>query len=217
MHHYRKEAVKPKDGNYKLFGIPLIAPEAALSHRNAMIGSPHHNQVHTFESDQKSDKSRGSKSGENPVAVGEPDKLLQTSQQHVRDGQGKPQGGSTRSCTKVHKQGIALGRSVDLTKFNNYEELIAELDQLFELTSNKVTLLIVCFREFCGIVRKIFIYTREEVQKMNPGTLNSHGEENLSLVAEGCKRGKVSATSFSIYSWKMLGLGLKICRVLGER
>ena len=33
---------------------------------------------------------------------------------------------------QVHKQGIALGRSVDLTKFNNYDELIAELDQLFE-------------------------------------------------------------------------------------
>ena len=32
----------------------------------------------------------------------------------------------------MHKQGIALGRSVDLNKFNNYDELIAELDQLFE-------------------------------------------------------------------------------------
>ncbi|GMP87682.1 hypothetical protein CsSME_00039954 [Camellia sinensis var. sinensis] len=35
----------------------------------------------------------------------------------------------------VHKQGIALGRSVDLTKFSNYEELIAELDQLFKFNS----------------------------------------------------------------------------------
>lgn len=33
---------------------------------------------------------------------------------------------------QVHKHGIALGRSVDLSKFNNYDELIAELDQLFE-------------------------------------------------------------------------------------
>ncbi|KAK4359425.1 hypothetical protein RND71_021654 [Anisodus tanguticus] len=32
----------------------------------------------------------------------------------------------------VHKQGTALGRSVDLAKFNNYEELIAELDHLFD-------------------------------------------------------------------------------------
>lgn len=33
---------------------------------------------------------------------------------------------------QVHKKGIALGRSVDLTKFSNYDELVAELDQLFE-------------------------------------------------------------------------------------
>lgn len=33
---------------------------------------------------------------------------------------------------QVHKQGIALGRSVDLTKFQTYEELIAELDHLFD-------------------------------------------------------------------------------------
>lgn len=48
---------------------------------------------------------------------------------------------------QVHKQGIALGRSVDLTKFNNYDELIAELDQLFEfggeLTAPKKNWLIV--------------------------------------------------------------------------
>lgn len=33
---------------------------------------------------------------------------------------------------QVHKQGIALGRSVDLAKFNNYDELMTELDRLFE-------------------------------------------------------------------------------------
>jgi hypothetical protein len=33
---------------------------------------------------------------------------------------------------QVHKQGIALGRSVDLMKFNGYEELVAELDDMFD-------------------------------------------------------------------------------------
>lgn len=32
----------------------------------------------------------------------------------------------------MHKQGIALGRSVDLSKFSNYDELIMELDHMFE-------------------------------------------------------------------------------------
>lgn len=33
---------------------------------------------------------------------------------------------------QVHKQGIALGRSVDLAKLSGYNELITELDQMFE-------------------------------------------------------------------------------------
>lgn len=33
---------------------------------------------------------------------------------------------------QVHKQGSALGRSLDLAKFHNYDELISELDDLFE-------------------------------------------------------------------------------------
>lgn len=33
---------------------------------------------------------------------------------------------------QVHKQGTALGRSVYLAKYNNYDELIAELDNLFD-------------------------------------------------------------------------------------
>ncbi|KAK2974195.1 hypothetical protein RJ640_021486 [Escallonia rubra] len=134
------EAVKPKDGNCKLFGIPLISNpvpvEPTVSHRNTPIEPAgdvhlgmHSHQSSAFESDQKSEQSKGSKVADNPV---EQERPCQNSQSLVRDGQGKVNGGSARSCTKVHKQGIALGRSVDLTKFNNYDELIAELDQLFE-------------------------------------------------------------------------------------
>ncbi|KAM0947124.1 putative transcription factor interactor and regulator AUX-IAA family [Dioscorea sansibarensis] len=39
---------------------------------------------------------------------------------------------SSKAKSTVHKQGIALGRSVDLTKFNGYSELLAELDKMFE-------------------------------------------------------------------------------------
>ncbi|KAI7725850.1 hypothetical protein M8C21_024780 [Ambrosia artemisiifolia] len=117
----------------------------------------------------------------------------------VRDGHVKAHGGSTRSCTKVHKQGIALGRSVDLTKFNSYEELISELDELFEFSDelkcrNKNWLVVYTddegdmmlvgddpWQEFCGMVRKIFIYTREEVQRMNPGTLNPRDDDTSSV------------------------------------
>ncbi|KAK3003244.1 hypothetical protein RJ639_018186 [Escallonia herrerae] len=39
---------------------------------------------------------------------------------------------TNRSCTKVLKYGTALGRSVDVTRFNGYKELISELDQMFD-------------------------------------------------------------------------------------
>ena len=40
------------------------------------------------------------------------------------------------------------------------------------------------YREFCCMVRKIFIYTKEEVRKMNPGTLSCRNEEEP-VVGEG--------------------------------
>ncbi|KAF9623241.1 hypothetical protein IFM89_000730, partial [Coptis chinensis] len=102
----------------------------------------------------------------------------------------------------VLKQGIALGRSVDLSKFNGYDELITELDQMFDFngelmahgkswqviyTDNEGDTMLVGddpWQEFCSMVRKIFIYTREEVQKMNPGALNSRVDENPVIAEE---------------------------------
>ncbi|KAF8400062.1 hypothetical protein HHK36_015937 [Tetracentron sinense] len=208
----QREAVKPKqDGNCKLFGIPLIsnptASEPPLSHTDNKYqpeGHSHHAIHHprALESDQQSEQSKGSKLAETVFAGNEKEKPFQACQQLDRDVQSKLQGGSTRSCTKVHKQGIALGRSVDLTKFNGYDELIAGLDQMFEFsgellaldkswlivyTDNEGDMMLVGddpWQEFCGMVRKIFIYTREEVQRMNPGTLNPKVEEKQEIVEE---------------------------------
>ncbi|CAN6467774.1 unnamed protein product [Victoria cruziana] len=106
---------------------------------------------------------------------------------------GRTSGTLTRSCTKVHKQGSALGRSVDLTKFNGYKELILELDRMFEFsgdladpskgwqvvyTDNEGDMMLVGddpWLEFCAIVRKISIHTREEVQNMKP---RSHSQKS---------------------------------------
>ncbi|KAF8390737.1 hypothetical protein HHK36_025264 [Tetracentron sinense] len=206
------EAVKSKgDGHCKLFGISLfhnpVLLEPVLSHTNTTNeteGHCHHalHPPQGLESDQQSEHSKGPKSPTTAFAGNVQDKPFQASQQLSRDVQSKLQGGSTRSCTKVHKQGIALGRSVDLAKFNCYDELISELDQMFEfngeLMSPKKSWLIVYtddegdmmlvgddpWQEFCGMVRKIFIYTREEVQRMNPGTLNPEVEEKPAVAEE---------------------------------
>ncbi|XP_077229473.1 auxin response factor 2A-like isoform X2 [Tasmannia lanceolata] len=206
------EIVKSKgEGNCKLFGIHLnsnpVPAEPAQLHSNATQEpeSHTHPMLHNpqaLESDQQSERSKGTKSADTALAGSEQEKPLQPCQQLSRDVQGKLQGSSTRSCTKVHKQGIALGRSVDLTKFKDYDELIAELDQMFEFdgelmppnknwlivyTDNEGDMMLVGddpWQEFCSMVRKIFIYTREEVQRMNPGTLCPRIEENLAVAEQ---------------------------------
>ncbi|KAF1867709.1 hypothetical protein Lal_00050142 [Lupinus albus] len=195
------EVAKPKDGNCKLFGFSLLssptASDTSMSHRN-VVNEPFGALHHTFENDQKSEHSRVSKPADVVVVTDDHEKLLQTSQSHLKNVQPKPHSTSARSCTKVHKKGIALGRSVDLTKFSGYDALIAELDQLFEfggeLTSPNKDWLIVYtdnegdmmlvgddpWPEFCAMVCKMYIYPKEEIQKMNPGTLSSKNEENQS-------------------------------------
>ncbi|KAK1436752.1 hypothetical protein QVD17_02534 [Tagetes erecta] len=189
----QNEARKPEDGNCKIFGVPFGNKVASEAHQRLKL-----QQYPSFESGQMSEQSLGLKVNGNPPAVKEIDKQYQNSQSQPKVHLGV----SPRSCTKVHKQGIALGRSLDLTKFNNYDELIAELDELFDFngelkTCNKTWLVVYTddegdmmlvgddpWQEFCGMVRKIFIYTREEVQRMNLGTSNSRGEDDSS-VAEG--------------------------------
>uniref|UniRef100_A0A7C8YBP3 Auxin response factor n=1 Tax=Opuntia streptacantha TaxID=393608 RepID=A0A7C8YBP3_OPUST len=196
---------KPKDGNCKLFGIPLIRTPStqelsALCIRNADDTStllpPVLRHVHDIESDQSSEHSKGSKQMDNMPGCNEHENKMSSSQLHSRDAPAKSHLGSSRSCTKVHKQGVALGRSVDLSKFSGYDELVAELDRLFDFngelkaleknwliiyTDDEGDMMLVGddpWQEFCCMVRKIFIYTKEEVQKMPPRTLISQSEEN---------------------------------------
>ncbi|KAF2288363.1 hypothetical protein GH714_007063 [Hevea brasiliensis] len=105
----------------------------------------------------------------------------------------------TRRCVKVQKQGIGVGRCVDLTKFNGYDEFMAELDQIFEfngelIASNKNWLVVFTddegdmmlvgddpWQEFCSMVHGIFVYTREEINRMNSRSLITYLEENSSI------------------------------------
>ncbi|OVA15091.1 AUX/IAA protein [Macleaya cordata] len=97
---------------------------------------------------------------------------------------------TVRSCTKVHKYGIALGRSVDLMKLNGYDELISELDRMFDFKGGLIerrngwnviyiddegdTMLIGDYpwQEFRSMARKLFICPKEEIDKLNPCASN---------------------------------------------
>lgn len=179
----QNDVVKSKDGNCKIFGVPLGGNRNTTEYHH-IFDSDQSKRIKVVDNNNNSSKEQDNKEYQH----------FQLAKVHTVV--------STRSCTKVHKQGIALGRSVDLTKFNDYDELIAELDVIFEFNGelksrNKNWLVVYTddegdmmlvgddpWQEFCGMVRKIFIYTREEVQRMNPGTLNSRDDDNSS-VAEG--------------------------------
>lgn len=92
---------------------------------------------------------------------------------------------STRSRTKVQMEGVAVGRAVDLTILKGYDELINELENLFEIKGelgcrnrwkiiyhdNEGDMMLVGddpWPEFCKMVRKMSIHSIEEVKKMKP-------------------------------------------------
>lgn len=213
-----KETGKSGDGNCRLFGIPLVSnlngTEPTVSQRNKVNEKVSQTQILSPKVPDQSDQSKGSKSTNDHCT--EQGRQPQTSHTHPKDAHGKSN--STRSCTKVHKQGIALGRSVDLSKFHDYDELVAELDRLFEfngeLMAPKKDWLIVYtddegdmmlvgddpWQEFCCMVRKIFIYTKEEVRKMNPGTLSSRSEEDATAAEGSDAKDAKSASNPSLCS-----------------
>ncbi|KAF5732116.1 auxin response factor 18 [Tripterygium wilfordii] len=91
---------------------------------------------------------------------------------------------STRTRTKVQMQGVAVGRAVDLTVLKGYHGLVDELEKMFEIkgelqprnkwavvfTDDEGDMMLVGddpWNEFCKMVKKIFIYSMNEVEKMS--------------------------------------------------
>ncbi|KAK8509686.1 hypothetical protein V6N13_093540 [Hibiscus sabdariffa] len=105
----------------------------------------------------------------------------ETSTKKIQAKQGTPT--SMRTRTKVQMEGIAVGRAVDLTALRGYDDLINELEKMFDIegelcphskwsvvfTDDEGDMMLVGddpWPEFCKMVRKIFIYSIEEVKKM---------------------------------------------------
>ncbi|KAJ6928196.1 hypothetical protein NC651_012026 [Populus alba x Populus x berolinensis] len=83
-------------------------------------------------------------------------------------------------------KGLLLERAVDLTQFKRYEDLLRKLEEMFDIegelsgstkkwqvvyTDNEDDMMKVGddpWNEFCGMVKKIFIYTSEEVKRLLP-------------------------------------------------
>ncbi|KAL6560652.1 Arf GTPase arf1 [Orobanche gracilis] len=98
----------------------------------------------------------------------------------------EPYNKQTRSCTKVHMQGTAVGRALDLTGFTCYKDLNMKLEEMFEIegelsasrkkwkvvyTDDEDDMMMVGddpWHEFCSMVKKIYIYTSDEAKKLSP-------------------------------------------------
>ncbi|CAM0884490.1 unnamed protein product [Alopecurus aequalis] len=192
---------KTREGSgFKIFGFKVDTASAPSNHLSSPMAATHEPLLQTQPSASLSQLQHAQNDCVPEVSVStagtaDTEKGIQQVPQSSKDVQSKSHGASTRSCTKVHKQGVALGRSVDLSKFSDYDELTAELDKMFEFdgelassnknwqivyTDNEGDMMLVGddpWDEFCSIVRKIFIYTKEEVQKMNSKSSAPRKEE----------------------------------------
>ncbi|XP_059625358.1 auxin response factor 23-like, partial [Cornus florida] len=97
---------------------------------------------------------------------------------------------TNRSCTKVLKHGTALGRSVDLARFDGYDELICELDQMFDFkgtlidgssgwhvtyTDGEGNIMLngnYPWLKFGSMARKLLICPKEDIDNLEPSSPN---------------------------------------------
>ncbi|OVA04374.1 AUX/IAA protein [Macleaya cordata] len=173
------------NGPCRLFGVDLVEdpllPTPPCTVNSSQLFHPcpipqHSSQLGILDSDQTSELSKilnPSYSSGSGSGVEKPCKNCST---------------TTKSCTKVHKYGTVLGRSVDLMKFNGYDELVNELDRMFDFggglmdTSNGWNVVYTDdegdimllgdypWPEFRSVVRKMYICPKDQVDKINPSS-----------------------------------------------
>ncbi|WJX21829.1 Arf GTPase arf1, variant 2 [Trifolium repens] len=167
----------------RLFGIQLLENSNAEESLqtiplSGMVGDDRSVPSLDAESDQHSEPSNVNRSDIPSVSLDADKSCLRSPQES--------QSRQIRSCTKVHMQGMAVGRAVDLTRFDGYDDLLRKLEEMFDIegelcgatkkwlvvyTDNEDDRMMVGddpWLEFCSVVRKIFIYTPDEVKKLSP-------------------------------------------------
>ncbi|KAL3619170.1 Auxin response factor 9 [Castilleja foliolosa] len=102
----------------RLFGIDLRSPSSASLHKNSHLASCDNLLIDGGDKSCVVSDTNEPKKGQLQVTT----KEVQSRQSH-----------SSRSRTKVQMQGVAVGRAVDLTALNGYDELITELEEMFEI------------------------------------------------------------------------------------
>ncbi|XP_077231765.1 auxin response factor 1-like [Tasmannia lanceolata] len=190
-------------GGYRLFGIDLVDNSTVdeMMPVTGGVGDDHLIPSLDVDSDRQSQPSNTNRT-DLPAVSSEPEKSCLRSPQEMQSRQ-------TRSCTKVHMQGMAVGRAVDLTRFDGYDELLRKLEEMFSIegelcgpskkwqvvyTDDEDDTMQVGddpWHEFCNMVRKIHIYTCEEAKRLSPKPkLPIHAEPKLDADTEDATSSK---------------------------
>ncbi|KAB2608780.1 auxin response factor 9-like [Pyrus ussuriensis x Pyrus communis] len=184
--HVEKEKKTEMGTSCRIFGIdftshstcfPVMekAPAQPISGSTGTTEGRVSNKL-AAESDQKSNLSKASKESK----PGQ----LQVSPKETQSKQSCST--SARSRTKVQMQGIAVGRAVDLTMLEGYDQLIDELEEMFDIkgqirpgnmwqivfTDNEGDMMLMGddpWSEFCDMVKRIFICSSQDVKKISAG------------------------------------------------
>ncbi|KAA8516190.1 hypothetical protein F0562_019369 [Nyssa sinensis] len=118
---------------------------------------------------------------------------------------------SSRTRTKVQMQGVAVGRAVDLTALEGYDELIIELEKMFEIkgelqprnkwevvyTDDEGDMMLVGddpWLEFVKMVRKIYIYSSEDVKMCKFPLSSLEGEGTIANLDSELKSEAIAST-----------------------
>ncbi|KAF3642497.1 Auxin response factor 7 [Capsicum annuum] len=168
---------RPANG-YRLFGIELL--DRPTIDETSLVSKPH--AVMEDQPDPSLDVECDQHSEPlNPI----PSLSFEPEKSPLRSSH-ESQSKQIRSCTKVHMQGKAVGRAVDLTRLAGYDDLLKKLEEMFEIEgelvgSTKKWLVVFTddeddmmmvgddpWREFCSMVRKIYVYTAEEAKRLSP-------------------------------------------------
>ncbi|KAJ8436538.1 hypothetical protein Cgig2_031479 [Carnegiea gigantea] len=184
----------------RLFGIDLMKPSTPAPKEEDIVQEVKVNNISveehgpsseaTTDSEQKSDLSKLSQEKKQSLPLVSP-----------KETQSKL-GPSTRTRTKVQMQGVAVGRAVDLTMLEGYQQLIDELERLFDMegelhprdkweiafTDDEGDMMLVGddpWEEFCNMAKRIYICSRQEVKKMSPGSKLLPLSSSLTLVGDG--------------------------------
>ncbi|KAH0453611.1 hypothetical protein IEQ34_017935 [Dendrobium chrysotoxum] len=175
---------EPSSG-FMLFGIQLIETSTVAEEASSMaaitdVVKDDHDHL-GVDSEQHSHPSNINQS-DAPELSSEPENSCLRSHQESQSRQ-------TRSCTKVHMLGMAVGRAVDLTRLEGYEDLLMKLEEMFSIqgeligeskkwqvvyTDDEDDMMMVGddpWHEFCSMVKKIYIYTYEEAKRLSPKSM----------------------------------------------